>query len=264
MLHELGPIGGVIAPSDNPLPEETPPLVFGGARPEEFFVTPIGRLQYQDDRNACTSHGETKPYENEARARGILFQVCRADCYSGGLFLDGNEGRDVGVTLASARRWINQKGVLSEYERPYKSDDVTRRTPAVLDSRRMKGPVYAGLALSVDAIKDALVISGGTPYGQEVRSNYVPDAQGVLPPPSGSLQGYHDTHWVGWSDLVAGGCFLMEQSWIRWGIDHPRASVDPRFRHLLGRRGYAWVPYGWVRPGFIFEPAWCKGSVGVE
>ena len=259
LTHERGPVGGILKPSDNPIGIETAPVLFSGVRPAHFFVTPLTRNQYQEDKNSCTAHGETRWIENVARGMGARFQVCRADVYSGGLYLDGSEGRDVGVTLGSVRRFIGA-GVLSEWERPYKSDDVTRRSDARLDLRRVRGFAIAGLPKDVDAIKDALLVSGGVPFGQEVRTNYAPDGQGVVRPPAGTLDGYHDTALEGWDDDYAGGCFLMANSWARWGVDHVLADVDARFAHLRGKRGFCWMPYEWINNDGFFEPAYGKGA----
>lgn len=265
-MDHLDLVGGLTGPSPEPAVLELAPQLFAGERPRESFVTPVGRWQNQEDRNACNPHAHVRPLENVALANGVLLQVSRADLYSGALFLDGNEGKDVGTTMGAVARWINEKGVLSEFDRPYKSDDVTRRTNPALDARRAKGVKVARLNLSIDQILDALLVTGGVPYGQEVRGNYKPDARGVLPPPDGSpLRGYHATCWEGYSlDAPGGPALLMAQSWDGWGIDHPRAETDGRFRHLRGKRGYCWMPFAWIRPGAVFEPALVTGALEVE
>jgi len=259
-------VGGLTGPS--PVPERlgTPARLFGGSRPVRHFVAPVGRFQDQRDRNACNPHAHARPIENVALANGVLLQVSRADLYSGALFLDGSEGRDVGTTMAACARWLNTKGVLSEYDRPYRTDDVTRRTNPALDARRARGVRVSRLPLSVEALQDALLVTGGVPYGQVVRDNYKPDARGVLPLPDGSpLRGYHATCLEGYADDAPGGlAFLMANSWAGWGIDHPLAEADARFAHLRGKRGYCWVPAGWFRDPFTFEPALVEGVVEVE
>lgn len=259
MQHEMGPIGGIVGPSATPLDIETPPVLFGGDRPKRFFVSPTTSFQQQEDRNSCCAHGFSAPVESVIRAKGRILQVCRADLYSGALFLDGSEGRDVGVTISAMGRHITQKGVLPEYVRPYKTDDVTRRTNTVHDKDRMKGVVAVGLALSVDAILDAILVSGGVPFGQPVRSNYKPDSKGIIAPPSGTLGGYHCTEVEGWDDET--GMLLNRESWLNFGIDHPMAADDPKFFHLRGKRGFTWRPYEWVKKDSIFEPVWLKGTL---
>jgi hypothetical protein len=196
------------------------------------------------------------------RSKGRILQVCRADIYSGALFFDGSEGHDSGVSLASMGRML-KKGVLPEYVRPYKTDDVTRRTNPALDAERMTGLDPVTLPLDVDSIKDAIFVSGGTPIGQPVRDSYKPDGRGVIPVPSGALRGYHCTEWEGWDDDFG---FLNRESWINFGIDHPMATAgDPKFRHLVGKRGFTWRPFAWVAKDFIFEPNYIKGDlVGIE
>lgn len=260
LVHQPGPVG-LSGPSAAPDPIVTPPLVFGGARPDFFNVTPVSRFQQQGSHNACVWHGCTAPMESEALARGVMLQVCRSDGYSGALYLDGHEGQDVGVSISAMCHFIREKGVVSEWERPWGTDDPTIRSKPSLDSRRVKGVDPAQLALDVGKIQDAILISGGVGYGQEVRSNYDSlDAQGVIPLPAGALRGYHFTCFEGWKP----GLFLMRQSWLNWGVDHPLAAIDPRFKHLIGKRGYAWVPMEWVKPGIMFEPTWFRGSLEVE
>ena len=258
LVHQDGPVGGLIGPSDNPLDIEGAPTLYGGPPPEEFYVTPVTTFQQQSDKNACVAHGASAPLESECRGRAIIAQVCRADIYSGALYLDNHAGRDVGVTIASMGRWITQKGCLSEFERPYGSDDVTIKTPSAFDEFRAKGVKAVGVPLVLPEIQIALMGSGGVFYGHEVRSNYTPDGGGVLPPPAGTMRGYHCTCWEGWRP----GAFLMRQSWLNWGIDHPLASVDSRFKHLLGKRGYCWTPFEWLAT--VFEPTYFQGGLDVS
>lgn len=259
MEHVLGPVGGVLGPSADPL-EADDSVLFGGTHPRRFMVAPLSRRQLQEDRNSCNPHAHAYPIENKVLARGPVFQVCRADVYSGGLFLDGNEGRDVGTTMAAMGRWINEKGVLSEFERPYKSDDVTRRSKPELDARRMRGPRVSRIAVDVDALKSAIVPACGVPYGQPVRANYAPDADGRLPIPAGVLRGYHATTLVGWDDDL--DAFLMVNWWDKWGIEHPDAQTNAVLAHLRGQRGFAWVPYAWcAAAGAMFEPAFIQGDL---
>lgn len=262
LTHELGPVGGVLGPSADQSLGTPPPALFGaGERPKRYFVTPVGKLQNQEDKNSCVAHGFSKPLENALLARGVVAQICRADLYSGALYLDGHSGRDVGVSLGSMARWITERGVLSEWERPYKSDNVTLLTSPALDSHRARGVSLERIALSVDTIKDALLISAGVAQGHEVRANYEPNEIGIVPTPSGTLNGYHCTYLCGWDDDLG---FLMEQSWRSWGIDHPMSGTDSRFSQLTGKRGYCWLPYGWITSGGMFDPHYARGQLEVE
>ncbi len=262
VVNEQGPVGGVLGPSADQTLGIPPPALFGaGERPTRYFTSPVGRRHDQADKNSCVAHGFSKPIENALLARGVMAQVCRADLYSGALFLDGNEGRDVGVSLGSMAGWIGVKGVLSEYERPYKSDDVTRRSSLALDSRRARGITLERISVNLDYIKDALLTSGGVAFGHEVRANYTPDDRGIVPPPAGTIQGYHCTYLCGWDDAIG---LVMEQSWKNWGVSHPLADTDSRFAHLSGKRGFCWLPYGWITSGGMFDPHYARGTLEVE
>lgn len=261
-------VGGVV-PGASSLSLVEPPRLFGGERPTRFFVCPLTRPQDQQDRNSCNPHAHVRPIESVGLAVGITFQISLADLYSGALYFDGNEGKDVGTTMSAVGRWINEMGLLSSFDRPYKTDNVTVRTPARFDRLRAKGPKVEEIAVEVEAIQDALLISGGVPYGHEVRENYKPNANGVLPVPAGKLNGYHATTFEGWDNEIVTdsglGAFLMAQHWGKlWGIDHPRAADDARFSRLAGQKSYCWFPYAYVRkPKAVFSPHLVRGKLEV-
>lgn len=264
MRDHITLIGGVL-PSSEPL--DLIEKAFGADEPLEprYFVTPVSRFQNQEDRNSCNPHAHARPIEAALLANGIVFQVCRADLYSGALLLDGNPGRDVGVTMASVGRWLNTRGVISEFERPYKTDDVTRVSPASLDSSRMRGLSVGRVQIQVRDMKEAIKAYCGLPYGHVVSENYYrPRPDGIIDPPSGRFLGYHATTLEGWDDRLE--AFLCAEHWTGIGIDHPAAATDARFAHLRGKRGYTWKPYSWASVEFIFEPQVVRGveNLGIE
>ncbi len=268
MEHVIGPVNGVVK-SAFPVGLMDPPVLVGGDL-DEYFVTPLTRFQDQEDKNSCVWHGFFFSVESQLRGEGIVFQGCIADGYSGALFLDGNEGKDVGVQISSMCTWVKNKGVLSSFERPYKFkkpdgtiDDVTRRSPLSVDARRMFGLNPVRILVDVQKIKTVIQITGGVPHGHEVRANHVPDANGTIPIPDTTkpLRGLHLTALVGWHKDRG---FLCAESWKNYGIDHPRCEFDSKFAHLKGKRGFTWRPFAWIAPSRVFEPVWIQGRLDIK
>jgi hypothetical protein len=85
---------------------------------------------------------------------------------------------------------------------------------------------YWAVPFTVDAIKRALVQYGPVWIGSRWYQPWFHPASGVLPPPDGPSIGGHARFVFGWDDSVAGGAFLVRNSWgRRWGTNGN--SYDP-------------------------------------
>lgn len=91
---------------------------------------------------------------------------------------------------------------------------------------RFRIATYWAVPFGVDAIKRALVQFGPVWIAGRWYTSWFHPVAGVLPKPSGPSIGGHARFVFGWDDLVAGGAFLVRNSWgRRWGVQGN--SYDP-------------------------------------
>jgi C1A family cysteine protease len=97
---------------------------------------------------------------------------------------------------------------------------------------------YYAVPITVDALKRALVQSGPVLIASTWFNSWFRPVGGVLPAPSGGVAGGHARLLFGWDDSVAGGSWLVRNSWGKaWGVNGN--SYDP-YRYLLPAMHDAW------------------------
>lgn len=174
-----------------------------------FVCTGLGPLLNQGDSPMCTAYAwvGAKQWEEKLDGHGVI-PFSPKWLYEQEKILDGDTfpgstGRQgARVLLARGCAITNQPG------------------------QEAKGKIaaYWAVPLTVAAMKQALVQYGPIVTGEAWPESFFYPVRGVVPTPSSQIAGGHETLRFGWDDDVAGGSWIVRNSWGRY-----KGSVNGNF-----------------------------------
>lgn len=215
------PLGVIPSPPDE---RDYPYPVFGKVlrtadMPETFTLAGIEHTDDQGAVEACVacSLGLAKDWQEGAElGRPVRFSRQFIYSYRPNRYFHQGPGMIprqalyvlTNYGIPTEDRWTG----LAEFGREVWPSD---REAVVADAWPFRVATYLRVDPSqIAEIKSAVFTMGPVLYCVPLHSNFAPDGQGVIPLPSGMLNGYHAMSIIGW----CGGYWLVQNSWnVGWG-----------------------------------------------
>lgn len=170
----------------------------------------------QDGHGSCVGHGSVSAFQHSWNRSGYDASVRFSACWIYGLI---NGGQDNGAIVQDAIQVMVSKGVCLESTVP-ENMIYQRNFPAAAaaEAAHYRAQDYY-LIDTPDEIGTAVQLRYAVSTGKNVYGNFDPDAQGVLPPPRGGVQGGHCMCAVGGMKQINGVWHVKEKnSWgTKWG-----------------------------------------------
>lgn len=182
------------------------------ALPVRYVANGMGPVLNQGTSPMCVAYAHVglKQWEEKRDRHGVvsfdpvwLYDHCKT--------LDGNDVP--GTTGRQALRLLKGTGLAV----------VGGKTPSA--SWKIAG--YWAVPVTVDALKRAIYQYGPLTVGGDWHWSWFRPLVGILPEPAGGIAGGHEVLLFGWDENIAGGSFVLRNSWgSKWG-----------------HSGNAWAPY---------------------
>lgn len=229
--------------------------------PKISIQSQMSPVENQGQLGTCVAHATAAALEflelMELRAKSGGVEVfpdnkfdpiSRLFLYYNSCAIDGDPGQDNGTTNTSMMQAIRKWGIARESLWPYLPLMVSK-PPVVSAYKEGAGHLvltdYQLDNTIIDQLKKCLVSGYPFIFGISVYSSFMSEAvaeSGLVPMPqmSEELLGGHDLCCVGYDDLVAGGSFLIRNSWgTDWGL-----------------QGYCWIPYAYLTSSQLGSDYW--------
>ncbi len=176
------------------------------------YEIPIVRCIYsQGDINSCSSNVicnqimSLKSWnDNSYPSRLFQYYVSRAE--------SGNENQDEGCSFREAYTGLSRFGFTDENLCPYDTSKVFEKPTKEAYDNANKTLVkkYKSVLQCQYALKSAIYEGHIVAFGSMLYDNFEPDADGVIPMPSGSMVGNHALALIGYNDETK--CFKVINS----------------------------------------------------
>ncbi len=207
----------------------------------EFLCGPV---RDQGDEGSCTAHAGVgmreflaRKYQNKSPvlSPAFLYYMERLN--------DGDPNDDAGSDGRSMCKMINAKGICLEGQDPYVVGQwAIPPTPAqITEALSWTGGAYHQIPQNVIDLKSCLASGYAWAIGMAVFESFErTGSDGMVPPKSGSLLGYHEMLAIGYRDDIQR--FKIRNS---WGTS-------------FGASGNLWLPYEQIMDPTIFLDAWIE------
>ncbi len=198
----------------------------------------------QGIQGSCTGNAQAKAYRLILKAQDMQdWDISRAMIYYEARKLMGTTNQDSGATLADSHRGLYLSGGCSNASMPYSQSTYTTAPSAAAytEGQAHQALAYGIVPQGVDYIGAALDAKHPVSIGHIVAANWQPDAQGILPMPSGSILGAHNTLITG--RYHSRRLYIVDNSWGGgWGVT------------ISGTAGRCLMPYDFVHnPQITFD-----------
>ena len=189
--------------------------------PSRVVLTLMPSVRDQGDVGSCVGFGIGASLCAEAKFLGIFSEWYSPTwIYNGARFVEGSLLKDSGCEPGDALSWLSKKGCLLEQFWPYNPNKLDTSTPSsVREAQAIKYPEFAyyrvvdGATGICSAIAEGHVVSIGNPWFD----NWMEAPKGVLPEPSSSIVGGHETCLYGYDQDLR--MFYGQNSWgSSWGM----------------------------------------------
>lgn len=224
-------LGSVPSPVDDrdypvqPLLDEAVPV------PAKFRLKLLGPVLDQGNTGRCVAFSGTGIRQQEERAGGDWPKgwppLDAQWLYDEARKIDGISDQFAGTTIRAALHVLAKKG------QPLVGKPAT--TP------QFRIAEYRAVPFRAIDIKRALMAVGPVWIGTRWYANWFHPIKGIMPSPIGPSIGGHARFIFGWDDTVAGGSFLVRNSWGRdWPGSINGNSYDP-YAALVRNLHDAWT-----------------------
>lgn len=198
----------------------------------------------QGQEGSCTGNAQAKIFRMMLKLQGYTdYEVSRAMIYYNSRMLEGTVNQDSGSTIEDSMKAFAKWGACNEQMMPYVPGDYTRAPSAAAYAEGLNHQVLSYGIVGQTELEIGAALAMGHPIsiGTSIYSNFAPDANGIIPMPSGGLEGAHDLVVSG--RILSKRLYIIDNSWSQfWGII------------LSGTPGRAYLPFDYVHnPQITFE-----------
>ena len=224
---------GAVRPHDDPrdYTMRTHPLPVAPPRAfPPYFMLPARPVQNQGQRGACAAFGVGRTLTRSdmvANTRATSLDISEEALYAEGRARINLLCQDAGSDPRTNAAICCELGLPLESVAPYESRDLCWRPGAdIWQQQAVRGEKYVSLRTRED-VQAALYAGLEPTICLQLSQNFVPDANGIIPMPSGAVWGNHCMTWAGWDHRNA-----RRKLW----------AVVNQWGEGWGQSGICWIP----------------------
>jgi hypothetical protein len=212
--------------------------------PSSMMLDTLPSVRNQGSVGSCVGFGIGAQVGSVAKSLNIFTEWYSPTwIYNGARFIEGSLLKDAGCEPGDALSWLLKKGCLLEQFWPYNSSKLDTTVPSsAREAQAIKYPGFAyyrvadGAAGICSALASGYTVSIGNPWFD----NWMEAPKGVLPEPSDSIVGGHETCLYGYDSVSK--VFYGQNSWgTGWGnqgrFTMPFSAL-PAFKNVGGYDAY--------------------------